>query len=292
MEALVQDVRYGVRALLRSLLFTLTAGLTLALCMAVSMALFTVVHNVLLRPLQVPESDRVVLIYNSYPNAGVPHAGASVLDYLDRMRDLTVFEEQALFNVFNPTVDVNGSPERSHAMRLTPSFFRLIKVQPRTGRAFSEAEGEEGHDPVAVIGRGLAQRLFGADDVVGRQVRIDGRTHTVVGVMAADFAFIDSAVQLWLPAVFTDQQKQVGQRLSNNWDYIGRLKRDATVSRAQAQVDALNASNLDRFPMFKTVLTNAGFRSVAVRLPDDLVSDVGKALNLLWIESVFVTFIG
>jgi putative ABC transport system permease protein len=204
-----------------------------------------------------------------------------VLDYLDRQRDLTAFEEQALYSVFNPTVDVNGVPERAHAMRVTPSFFRLIKVSPRTGRGFREAEGERGQDPAVVIGHGLAQRLFGSEDVVGRQVRVDGQIQTIVGVMAADFAFIDSAVQLWVPAVFSDQQKQVSQRLSNNWDYIGRLKRDASVSQAQAQVDTLNASNMQRFPMFKTVLTNAGFRSVAVPLQDDLVRDVRGALNLL-----------
>lgn len=114
---MLTDPRLGLRLLWKDKTFTLTAGLTLALCIGANTALFTVVDNVLLRPLRVPESDRVLLIYNSYPKAGADHAGATVPDYFERLRDVTVFEEQALFNLRDPGLDVNGTPERIHTMQ-------------------------------------------------------------------------------------------------------------------------------------------------------------------------------
>lgn len=254
------------------------------------MALFTVVDHVLLRPLGVPESDRVVLAYNSFPKAGADHAAASVVDHLERERELTVFDEQALFNVRNPGLDLNGTPERIHAMQVTPSFFRLIRVPPRIGRGFTDDEGQPGRNRVVILSDGLRQRLFGDGDGIGRDLRIDGEPHIVVGVMAADFTLIDSKVQAWLPLAFTDDQKK--DRYSNNWAYLGRLKADASLAQAQMQIDALAAANLQRVPESKQVVDTTGLHTVAILLQDDLVRDVRSTLYLLWGGALFVLLIG
>ena len=268
----------------------MTAALTLAVCLGANVALFTVVDHVLLRPLRVPESDRIVLVYNSFPKAGAEHAAASVVDYIERGRELTVFDEQALFNVRNPGLDLNGTPERIHAMQVTPSFFRLIRVPPRVGRAFTDDEGQLGKNHVVILSDGLRQRLFGDADAIGRDLRIDGEPHSVVGVMAADFTLIDSKVQAWLPLAFTDEQKT--QRYSNNWAYLGRLTRDASLAQAQAQIDALSAANLQRVPESKQVVETTGLHTVATLLQDDLVRDVRSTLYLLWGGALFVLLIG
>src|SRR5437762_10021830 len=119
---LMQDVRLGLRLLWKDRGFTITAAVTLAACIAANTALFTIVDHVLLRPLRIPDSDRVLLLYNSYPKAGVEHAGAAVPDYFDRRTGMTVFAEQALFNTRDPGLDLNGEPERIHVMAVTPSF--------------------------------------------------------------------------------------------------------------------------------------------------------------------------
>src|SRR5256886_11702046 len=93
------DIRVGLRLLWKDKAFSLTAAVTLALCIGANTALFSVVHNVLLRPLPVPESDRIVLMANAYPGAGADvgtNSGAP--DYYDRLRDTDVFEEQAMFS--------------------------------------------------------------------------------------------------------------------------------------------------------------------------------------------------
>src|SRR5712692_7345427 len=95
------DIRVGVRLLWKDKAFTITAALTLALCIGANTALFSVVHNVLLRPLPIPESDRILIMQNVYPKAGADAGESGVPDYYDRIRETTVFEEQALYNSNN-----------------------------------------------------------------------------------------------------------------------------------------------------------------------------------------------
>jgi predicted permease len=274
--------------------FTLTAALTLALCIGANTALFSVVHNVLLRPLPVPESDRIVKMANAYPGAGADIGGSSgVPDYYDRLRDVHVFEEQALFNGSNRSVDQNGTPTRLRATNVTPSFFRLLRVQPALGRIFSEQESEPGNDKKVVLSYALWQTQFGgAADAVGKDIRLDGRPYEIVGVMPKNFYFLNPNVMLWVPLAFNAEAKSDARRHSNNFQNIGRLKPGATVEQAQQQVNALNAANLDRFPQYRELLINAGFHTTAERLQDSLVRDVKSTLYLMWGGALFVLLIG
>ena len=157
-EYMFQDLRLGLRLLWKDKTFTLTAALTLALCIGANTALFSVVHNVLLRPLPVPESERVRCRCRiEYPGVGESaNAGqnSSVPDYYDRLRETTVFEEQALYNGRNQSVDQNGTPTRMRVMNVTPSFFRLLCVLP-FGRTFTDSEGEIGNERKVILSDGL-----------------------------------------------------------------------------------------------------------------------------------------
>jgi putative ABC transport system permease protein len=288
------DLRLGVRMLWKDKAFTLTAALTLALCIGANTALFSVVHNVLLRPLSVPESDRILLTSNSYPKAGADTLGYSgVPDYYDRLRDVSAFEDQALFNARSQTIDQNGAPTRVRVMNVTPSFFRVVRVAPQLGRAFTDAEGEIGQEKKVILSYAAWQAAFGGDtQVLGRDLRIDGQPYAIVGVMPRSFSFVRPETMLWIPAAFTPQQKSDEQRHSNNWMNIGRLKPGATLQQAQAQIDALNAANLKRFPQYAELLTNAGFHSPVMRLQDFLVRDVRPILYLMWGGALFVLLIG
>ena len=143
------DIRLGFRLLWKDTAFTVTAVLTLALCIGANVALFSIVRNVLLKPLPFPQSDRIVLMGNAYPGAGSPIPSSSAApDYFDRLRYMDVFEEQADYTGGTQSVDQNGTPVRVRMNRVTPSFFRLLRVAPVLGRTFSAEEGEirERHD--------------------------------------------------------------------------------------------------------------------------------------------------
>ena len=123
MESALHDLRVGLRLLWKDKAFTATAALTLALCIGANTALFAVVHNVLLRPLNVPESGRVLTMSNAYPGAGVPVGSSSgVPDYYDRLRETTVFEEQAMHTGRDQSIDQDGTPTRVNVALVTRRF--------------------------------------------------------------------------------------------------------------------------------------------------------------------------
>jgi predicted permease len=292
MGSAFRTLRHAVRSLTGDKGFTVTVVLTIAVCIAANTATFAVVNSVLLRPLPVPDAGSILIMANRYPKAGADFGYNSASgDYYDRLRDVKVFSDQALFRVTGRTIDMQGLPERVTSMVATPSLFRLLRVSPAHGRAFTEAEGEPGTDQEVILSDGMSRALFGSPDAaMGRDVRMSGQPYKVVGVMAPGFNFVDPEVRLWVPAAFTGPEREV--RHSNNWSDIGRLKPGATLQQAQAQVDALNRSNLERFPAFKTLLINAGYHTLVLPLEDMLVSQVRGALYLLWGGAAFVLLIG
>jgi len=295
LEGLLREAAISIKALWKDRGFSTTAIMTLVVCLGANVAIFTIVNSVLLRPLPVPESERIVFISNQYPGAGVPEIwSVGVPDYLDRRRQMTnVFEGDAMFRPEDQTVDVNGTPERMKGMRVTPSVFPLLKISPAIGHAFAEADGELGNEQKVILSYGLWQQLYGGNkEVVGKDLRINGRPKTIVGVMPRDFIFVDAKVRLWLPAAFNEREKSDDSRHSNNWSEIARLRPGATIPQAQAQVDAMNAANLERFPQFKQFLINAGFHTQVRWLQDVLVRNVKSMLYLLWAGAAFVLLIG
>jgi predicted permease len=290
------DIRVGLRLLWKDKAFTITAAVTLALCIGANTALFSVVHNVLLRPLPVPESDRIVLMGNAYPGAGPSAAAgtnAAVPDYYDRLAQTDVYEEQAIFNGQNQSIDQNGTPTRVRVTRATPSYFRLLRIAPALGRTFVDADGEVGNENRVVLSYALWQSAFGGDpSAIGRDLRLDGTPYTVIGVMPKGFYFLNPDVMLWRPLAFTPQQKSDDQRHNNNYQNIARLKPGVTVERAQQEIDALNTRNLDLFPQLKPLLINARFHTIVSPLQETLVRDIKPTLYLMWGGAVFVLLIG
>jgi predicted permease len=295
MDRLFQDLRFAIRLLLRDRGFTLTTVATLALCVGANTAIFAVVHSVLLRPLPFAEPDRIATIFNSYPGAGAVRASNGVPDYFDRLSQTTVFEEIAMYRSAGVTIggQGRGDVERVTSMPVTPSLFRLLRAGTHRGQIFTEREAQVGQDKKVILSAGLWQRLFaGRDDAIGRELRINGVSHTVLGVMPPDFRFIDPDVQLWTPAAFGAVDRADDRRHSNNWQQLARLKEGASIEQAQSQIDGINAANLDRFPQLKTILTNAGFHSRVRPFHDDLVEETRGTLYLLWGGVLSVLLIG
>jgi predicted permease len=292
METFLFDLKYSARSLWRAKGFALTVFLTFSVCIAANTALFAIVNSVVLRPLPVPQANSIVLMSNEYPKAGVIGINnSSSGDYFDRMREMTVFESQAVFKERDQTVELNGLPQRIHGMVVTPSWFKLLRVSPGLGRPFSDEEGEIGRDHEVILSYGLWEQLYGGDKAaLGRDLRISGQPFRIVGVMPKGFDFIDPEVRLWIPLAFTAEQKT--QHHSNNWYHIGRLKPGATLPQAQAQVNSINDENLERFPEFKELLINAGFHTMVTPLQDLLTAGVKRTLYLLWGGAVLVLLIG
>src|SRR5262245_59613872 len=292
MDSLLRDIRFGVRVLSRDRGFTLTALITLAACLSVNAVVFAIVHSVLLKPLPVPDADRLVLMSNQYPKAGILSRSSRVPDYYDRLQQVIALSEQAAFYPTNVNIEINGLPTRFDAMAATPSLFRLLRVAPTLGRSFDETEGVIGNDQRVILSDAMWELLFGRNpNVIGRQLRVDGRSGTIVGIMPRSFQFIYPEVRAWVPIAFTDMEKtarHVGRVFFN----VGRLNTGATIEQVREQAKAIDAANLDRFPEWRAGLIDTGFFTLVEPLQDLLVRDVKTTLYLFWGGAAFVLLIG
>ena len=300
----VRDIRAGGRRLVKSPGFSAIVILTLAICLGANVAIFTVVNAVLLRPLPVPEPDRIVAMGDVYPTI-TPNDILSndVPSYFDRREALTTLEEQGMFTYWFDTLPLDGVPQEVRGMRATPSLFRVLRTSPALGRTFTEDEGEAGNDRKIILSHALWQQLFGGDPaIIGRSLRLawTGNLYEIVGVMPREFSFFEQGynghdmttqgIQFWIPLAFTDEQKSESGRTRYGFFHLGRLRPGATVQQLQAQLDALHAANIQRFPQFR--YAELGMYSLATPLQEALTRGIRRTLYVLWAGAGFVLLIG
>ncbi len=186
MDVLRQDFAFALRLLRRDKAFAIAVILTLGVCLGANTAIFTIVRSVLLRPLPYPESDRLVLMYDAFPGAGVERAGVSVPNHYDRVGLTNVLESAALYQWNGKKVGEGPKAEGVSSMDVSPSFFKVLRTNAVRGRLFTEADGEVGKEHVAVLTHAFAEQQGGLDQVVGKVLRLDKVPYTVVGVLPRD----------------------------------------------------------------------------------------------------------
>jgi putative ABC transport system permease protein len=294
----LRDARVAMRSWKRERSFTLTVLATLVVCLGGNTVIFSIVRSVLLKPLPIAGADRIVLVSNLYPKFGFGAAGpgvgaTSVPDYFDRRREIRSFDEVMLYRRGSVTLDAPDGAERLNVLRATPSFYAPLGAGAFAGRTIAEEDAESGNDAKVMLSYAFWRRRYGGDTaLVGRDIRIDGRPFRVVGILAAGFEYLWKDIDLWLPLSFTADQRSDASRHSNNWVMIARLKSGAPVDQAQREIDALNARNEERFPQFRNLIRDGGYRTVVVPLQDEVVRDVRATLYLLWTGALFVLLIG
>lgn len=291
-ELLLRDVRQSIASLAREKSFALTVLLIFALCLGANVAIFSVVNSVLLKPLPFREPDRLVTVFNSYPKAGVDHAGATVPHYLERKQGVAAFAETAAVRTHGVIIGEAGAPERVEIADVTPSFFPLLGANAALGRTFTEEEGAVGKNQVVILSDGLWRRRFAADPaVIGRTIRLDTKPYTIVGVMPAAFRYLAEKPMLWTSMAFSDESRKPEQRHSNNMEMVARLAPGATIAEAGAQVDALNERTLKSDPWAKLVI-DAGFHTVVEDLRGNFIEKLRPMLLLLQAGVLFLLLIG
>lgn len=290
---LINDLRYAARQLLRRPGFLIAVVITLALGIGANSAIFSMINGLMLKPLPYPDGDRLVAVYNTYPKMGLPNAGVSIPDYLDRRDRAEAFESVAMYTWNAMNLTGQGRPERLLALRATPSLFEVLGIPPVLGRVPGPEHAEPGNDRVVVLGHGLWQQLFGGrDDVLGRELQLNGSAYEVIGVMPRGFVFPNQNVRLWIPFAFTPEQMSDQERGTEFSNMIGRLDPDATVEQAQQQVDRIHEVNKEAAPPEAAEFwTNSGFGGRVVDYRSELIGDLRAPLMLLQIAVALVLVI-
>jgi putative ABC transport system permease protein len=294
MEALLQDVRYGLRMLVKKPTFTIVAVLTLALGVGANTAIFSIVNAVLLRSLPFRDPDRLVRIYFNNPGVGLRNVRFSVPEFDDLRAQTDVFEDVSVI-VLGPT-NLTGAkqPEHLEMMEVSPNYFSMLGATPELGRLFGHQDFALGFAPVVVISDGLWRRSYGADPgVLGRSLRLDNDLYTIVGVLSPGFRHPGPtipAVEVWITCGFSgDPFPAPARGLRILPGAIGRLKPGLTVAPAQARLDAM-AANLRR-DFANDYPPQAKWTVEIVPLQQSLVGKVRPMLVVLMAAVILIVFV-
>ncbi len=235
MDSPLQNIRLAVRSLSKSPALTASVLLTLALCIGATTAIFSVVYTVLFRPLPFADPADLLLVRTTWKGMGGSVSGGNWADIKRQTKTFRYFvpAHGTSFNLAGA-----DTPENVDAARVGADYFTMLGVQPALGRDFLAEEDAPGRGNVVLLSDQLWRRRFGADPgVVGRDVRLDGRPHTVVGVMPATMDYTVFDEELWVPTAFTPE------RLAEHDEHfllvLGRLQPGVTQAEAAAEMRGL-----------------------------------------------------
>jgi predicted permease len=265
LEAWWHDLRAGVRGLRRAPGFCAAAILILGLSIGANTTMFSAVRAILLQPLAYADPDGLVVVLH---DGRFPVAPANFLDWRAQSRS---FSAMGAAEMWSPNLGLDTGAERVPGLRVTPETLAMLGVQPLHGRLLAAADTGAGTSlgaahagaeaRTAIIGYGLWQRRFGGDPgIVGRPVRLNGDTYTVVGVMPRGFVFAPfwaTASELWAPLPIADRATS---RDGESLRVFARLKPGVSVTEAQADVDVLTARLEAAYPG-----TNRNVRVVSLK---------------------------
>jgi len=228
-----KDVRFALRVLARKPGFTSVVVLTLALGIGAGSAMFSIIYSLLVRPVDLPELDRLAMIQTSI--AGQDYQPEiSPRGFLDYRADAQSFENVAAFQYWDVAISGNGDPEGILAFQTSPGFFDMLGVRPALGRWFAADEVDGQNERVVILGHGLWERRYGGDSqIVGKTITVDRLPYTVVGIMPKTFQF-PSASELWAPLTLSPEQR--ADRGSHYLTAVAKLKPGVSLEAADAEM--------------------------------------------------------
>jgi predicted permease len=221
--------------------FTLAAVLTLALGIAANATIFSLVYAALLRPLPYKQADQIMVLWASIPGKGIAADWTSWPTIQDWRKQSKSFEDVATeLRIDSATLTNRDEPEEIQVGRVSANLFPLLGIRPAIGRTYTSEE-ETRRDPLVVISFRFWRTRFGSSpSIVGKQIEIDHKKATVVGVMPEAFAFPSADTQLWLPLSFVPQWSAfLSARQSDGFRAIARLKPGVSLSQAQSEMNVI-----------------------------------------------------
>ena len=234
--------RVAVRSLIKSKGYAAVVLLTLALGIGANTAIFCVLNAVLLRPLPFNKPDDLILIWNLYGKSDTSRCNVSPPDYYDRKDQATTLQNVAAFVKSGLALVDRSEPEQINAAYVTASLFPTLGTPAAYGRSFLESDDEPNSNPVVVLSYSLWQRRFGKDkNILGKSLNLGGKKYLVVGVMPKNFWFPDQETELWVPLIFTAEQRADSFRGNEFLTMVARIKKEKSFKQVQAEMSTIAA---------------------------------------------------
>jgi len=280
--ALGQDLRFAARNLRHTPGFSLLAILTLALGIGAATTIFTTMNDVMVRPLPFRDPDRLMMLWEKNAERGWVMAEVAPANWLDWREGVAGFEDIAMVSHWVSGVALeqpDGSGTEIQVGYASGNFFSVLGVSPLLGRSFTFEEAWDQTAPGVVLSHATWRRLYGEDpDIVGRSVRLDGKSYRVTGVLPADFRFDMTSAEAWIPFWWTlDNRSEAWFRRAHLARAVGRLSQGVTAQQARQQLDAVAARLQVEYPELNRAM-EADFEP----LHDFLVGDRRTTLFILF----------
>ena len=280
---MLNDLRYALRMLIKSPGFSIIAIITLALGIGANSAIFSVINAVLLRPLPFSQPNQLAAIWASAPQRpGNQHEVHSYLDFVDLREKNHTFASMTAYTGASMIFGEGDDAADVAGLAATADIFDVLKTQPLLGRGFNRDDDKPGSARVVVLGYQLWQTRFGGDPkVIGREINLGGRMHTVTGVMPRGWKFpvqrqsVDYITPL-VPIVATSMSANMMHRGAHFLTVVGRLKGDVDFRQATADLQTIAAQLAQQYPD-----ADASRSEFVTPLHDDVVSEVRPALMVL-----------
>jgi putative ABC transport system permease protein len=280
-----QDLRYGIRMLVKNTGFTLVAVITLALGISANTTVFSAMESLILHPFSLPNQNRLAAIYERKLDAGIERTKVAPGNLRDWREQSQVFEQFETLRLENFDLTGTDQPERVFGHPVSARFLAALGVQPLLGRVFQPDEDTPGHERVVVLNHGLWQRRFGSDPkILGRPIILNGKAHTVIGVMPKGFNFPYNGGELWTPFVLSARETQ--DRVGHFLQVLGLLKPGLSLAQGDAEIRELSQRAQKQYPA-----TNKGFEAFAVGLNEDYTRGSRVYLSYLLGAVAFVLLI-
>jgi putative ABC transport system permease protein len=270
LEPAVRDVRFAFRTLAKSPGFTSVALLSLSLGIMASTAIYSVLHAVVLDPFPYKDVDSLMSVRVWSPDQRGFRTGYSTDQFLEIAERSTIFDGVIASTITDVLWTGNGDPQRLRGNYGTPNTFQVMGVAPLVGRTYTPDDGRPDAAPVVVLGYRFWQRQFGGDPaVVGRELSLNGKVRTVVGVMPERFMW--RGADVYLPIVFTRGAVVEGVR---GVHLLGRLKPGVTEAQAEADLRPIITDLKQREPAQFPDNWRVGLLSFKETFPSSIRNDL------------------
>jgi putative ABC transport system permease protein len=242
----VQDLRYAVRSLIKNPLFTGIAVACMALGIGVNATVFSVIDGVMLQPYPYADAHEIIVLNSRNDPQRIQRGGISYADYKDLRDSATTVEQLAAFQQRSLTIaDGAGDPERYSGEIVSWSLFPLLGIQPVVGRHFEAGDDRPGAVPVVLLSDAVWQQRYQRDpSVVGRAITVNGKAHTVIGVMPPRFAFPETQ-KLWVPLA---EYLETTPRDERGLQVFARLKDGTTIDQARTEIQSITSRLAATYP--------------------------------------------
>ena len=261
MSGLAQDLRYSLRQLRKNPGFTLVVVLTLALGLGANVTVFSIVNGIILRPLPVPQPRQIAVLAAQQRGAPLGMYMLSYPELLDFRAQDDAFSDLFAYEIDLEGMSADNKADHFLAAHVTGNYFSALRLKPALGRLFLPGEGEKpGSESLVVIGYSYWQkRLGGSSAVVGKQVLVDGKPATIIGVSPKGFHGTDFALDLdgYLPlsmAAAADPDMWNG-RADRRFNVLGRLKPGFTLTQAQTSISLIVDRLAQQYPTTEKGMT-------------------------------------